>query len=123
MIACFGLNLAAQDWYHDRDQRFHGEEWRGHLFEHVRTDLEYVSRGGLPNGKEAHRLERTKEQLRDLQATLENHQYDERELNDAIDSIRKSANDDRMPPRDKDILHDDLNKMIDYRAHHDHWGR
>ena len=42
MLACFGLNAAAPDWYHDRDARFQGEEWRGHVFEHVRTDLDHI---------------------------------------------------------------------------------
>jgi hypothetical protein len=122
-LACFGLNLAAQDWYHDRDGRFQGEGWRGHLFEHVRVDLEYVMRGGLPPGKEARRLENTKRELRDLQAKLEANRFDQGELNDVIDSVRKSANDDRLPPRDKEVLRDDLNRLIDYRDHHEHWIR
>ena len=29
LMACFGLNAAAQDWYHDRDARFQGDPMAG----------------------------------------------------------------------------------------------
>jgi hypothetical protein len=123
MLACFALSAVAQDWYHDRDARFHGEEWRGHVFEHVRTDLDHIGSAVWASGKERQRLDRTRQELADLQAKLEHHRYDEGELNDVIDSIRKSANDDRLAPRDREVLHDDLSRLNDYRAHHEHWNR
>jgi len=122
MLACLGLNLAAQDWYHDRDGRFHNEEWRMRLFEHVRIDLTHVQQVTWPGGKEGRRLERTKEELRDLQDKLAHQRYDEHELDDVIDSMKKSANDDRLAPRDRDVLNDDLIRLRDYREHHEHWG-
>ncbi len=122
-LATLGLNLAAQDWYHDRDTRFQGEGWRMHLFEHVRTDLEYVQHNAhWAADRERRRLERTKQELGDLQAKLEGHRYDEHELSDVIDSIRKSANDTRLTPQDHDVLTNDLTRLEDYRAHHEHWG-
>ena len=123
MLACFGLNAAAQDWYHDRELRFRDEGWRGHLFEHVRVDLDHVGSAVFAAPREQHRLQRTREELADLQGKLERRFYDERELNDVIDSMVKSANDQRLSPRDRDVLHDDLNRLRDYRAHHDHWMR
>jgi hypothetical protein len=34
-----GVNTVAQDqdWYHDRDGRYHGDEWRAHVFAEIRT--------------------------------------------------------------------------------------
>ena len=123
LLACFGLTAAAQDWYHDRDARFRGEEWRRHLFAHVRVDLDHIGSAIWASGKEQNRLERTKQELAELQDKLEHGRYDEHELSDVIDSMKKSANDERLAPRDRDVLGDDLNKLRDYREHHDHWIR
>ncbi len=122
-LATLALTLGAQDWYHDREDRFRGEEWRMHLFEHVRTDLEFVQHNApWAAPRERRRLERTKEELRDLQGKLANHAFDDRELSDVIDSLRKSVNDDRLSAQDKDVLNDDLNRMREFREHHEHWG-
>lgn len=123
LLALFGLNAAAQDWYHDRDERFRGDDWRGHLFEHVRVDLDHIGSAVFAAPREQRRLQRTKEELADLQGKLQAGRYDEHELNDVIDSMVKSANDQRLSPRDRDVLHDDLNRLRDYRAHHDTWRR
>jgi hypothetical protein len=123
LLAFLTLNAVAQDWYHDRDERFRGEGWRGRVFFHVREDLSHIGSAAWASGKERTRLERTKQELAELQAKLEHGRYDEHELSDVIDSIRKSANDDRLAPRDRDILREDLNRLIDYREHHDHWDR
>jgi hypothetical protein len=61
--------------------------------------------------------------LGELQGKLERGFFDEHELNDVVDSIRKSANDERLSRRDRDVLSDDLARLEDYRAHHDNWGR
>lgn len=123
MLASFGICSAApQDWYHDRDARFQGEQWRAHVFEHVRADLDHIGSAAWARGRERVRLDRTRQELSDLQMKLENHRYDEHELNDVIDSVQKSANDQRLAPRDRDVLHDDLNRLRDYREHHEHWN-
>jgi hypothetical protein len=123
MLACLALNAAAQDWYHDREARFQGEQWRAHLFEHVRVDLDHIGSAIWASGKERRRLDRTRQELGDLQAKLEQRRFDQGELNDVIDSMRKSANDERLAPRDREVLHNDLDRLEDYRAHHDHWMR
>lgn len=120
-LACFAFSAAAQDWYHDRDLRFQGEQWRGHVFEHVRTDLDHIGSAIWASGKERRRLDRTKEELADLQTRLQYNRFDEHELNDVIDSVTKSANDNRLAPRDRAVLNDDLARLQDYREHHEHW--
>ncbi len=122
VLACFALNVAAQDWYHSRDERFRGEQWRGRMFEQVKQDLNHIGSAVWASGKERTRLDRTRQELTELQAKLHDGRYDRDELNDVIDSITKSANDDRLSPRDRDVLHDDLNRLRDYREHHQHWN-
>jgi len=121
MLACFGFTAAAQDWYHDRDARFRDEQWRRHLFGHVRMDLDHVQSVTWPGGRDRYRIDRTKHELDELQGKLEHGFYDERELNGVIGSLNRVVADNRMDRRDREILNDDLNRLRDYRAHHEHW--
>jgi hypothetical protein len=120
IVAAFALSAVAQDWYHDREERFRGEQWRPHIFMHVRSDLEHVWEGRAAD-RERRRIERTEAELTKMQADLDQGRFDNGLLNDVIDSIRKSSDDQRLPPRDRQILADDLIRLKDYQDHHDHW--
>jgi hypothetical protein len=123
MAAFVGLSVAGQDWYHDRDLRFRGEGWRPQVFAEVRQDLEHIYSAGAASDKERHRLDRTKEELTALQSKLDQGVFDNGTLNDVIDSLRKSANDDRLGPRDREVLSDDAARLHDYQRNHNHWIR
>jgi len=120
-MAALALSAVGQDWYHEREERFRGEQWRGHVFLHVRTDLEHIWSAVRASDKERRRLERTKEELTKMQADLDQGRFDNGLLNDVIDSIRKSSNDDRLAPRDREVLADDRIRLKDYQDHHNHW--
>ena len=120
LALALALSAAAQDWYREREERFGGEQWRRHIFLHVRSDLGHVW-SGRASDKERKRLRRTEEELTKMQADLEHGRFDNGILNDVIDSIRKSSNDERLPPRDRAVLADDLIRLKDYQDHHDHW--
>jgi len=111
----------AQDWYHDRDERYRGDQWRAQVFSHVRQDLEHIWSARNASEKENRRLDRTKEELTKMQADLDQGRFDNGLLNDVIDSLRKSANDQRLSPRDRDVLSDDVNRLHDYQRNHNHW--
>jgi hypothetical protein len=119
IVLGFVLSAAAQDWYHEREERFRGDQWRPHLFMHVRTDLEHVW-SGRATDKERTRLNRTEDELTQMQGDLDQGRWDNGILNDVIDSIRKSSNDDRLPPRDRDVLADDLNRLKEFQDVHNH---
>jgi hypothetical protein len=119
-MAALALSTVAQDWYREREERFRGDQWRPHVFMHVRSDLEHVYTGHAAD-KERKRIEKTEEELTKMQADLDQGRFDNGILNDAIDSIRKSSNDDRLPPRDRAVLADDVVHLKDYQDHHDHW--
>ena len=120
IIVALALSAAAQDWYQQREERFRGDQWRPHIFTHVRTDLEHVWSGRAAD-KERQRLEKTKEELTKMQADLDQGRFDNGILNDVIDSIRKSSNDERLAQRDRAVLADDLVHLKDYQDHHNHW--
>jgi|SRR5580693_8659128 hypothetical protein len=118
ILAAMTFSAAAQDWYHERDERFHGEEWRPHLFDYVRTDLEHIWSAVQASDKERTRLEKTKEELAKMQTDLDQKRWDNGILNDVIDSIRKSSNDDRLAPRDRAVLADDVVRLKEFQDQH-----
>jgi hypothetical protein len=114
---------AAQDWYHDREVRFRGEEWRAKVFMHVRTDVEHVWSVNHAADTERKRIERTKDELTKMQADLDHGRWDNGLLNDVIDSLRKSSSDERLAARDREVLADDVTRLKDYQDHHNHWPK
>jgi hypothetical protein len=121
ILSAVAVSVFAQDWYHEREERYRGEEWKAHVFMHVRTDLDHVWSAVHASDKERTRLDRTKEELTKMQADLDQGRWDNGILNDVIDSIRKSSNDQRLAPRDREVLADDLVRLKDYQDHHNHW--
>ena len=119
ILAALGFNAVAQDWYHEREERFRGDRWRPHLFMHVRTDLEHVWSGRAAD-RERRRLARTEDELAKMQVDLDQGRWDNGILNDVIDSIRKSSNDERLAPRDRAILADDVNRLKEFQDQHNH---
>jgi hypothetical protein len=117
IMAALAFSLVARDWFHDREQRYRGEQWRSHLFMHVRADLEHVWTARAAD-KEVRRLERTKQELTQMQADLDQGRWDNGLLNDVIDSIQKSSNDERLSSRDRAMLADDLNRLKEFQNQH-----
>jgi hypothetical protein len=85
---------------------------------HVRTDLEHIWSAGRASDKERTRLEKTKEELTQMQADLDHGRWDNGILNDVIDSIRKSSNDERLAERDRAVLADDLVRLKEFQDQH-----
>ena len=112
--------VSAQDWYHDREARYQGN-WRPQVFMQVRSDLDHIGFPRSASEKEDNRLARTKQELTQMQGDLDQGRFDNGILNDVIDSIKKSADDERLPPRDRAILNDDLVRLHDYQVNHNHW--
>jgi hypothetical protein len=117
ILAALTLSATAQDWYREREERFRGEQWRAHLFMHVRTDLEHVW-SGRASDQERSRLARTEAELSKMQGDLDQGRWDNGMLNDVIDSIQKSSNDNRLPPRDREVLGDDLRRLKEFQVQH-----
>jgi len=129
-LLVFSLTATAQDrprdddsFHSDRDARFHDEHWRGRLFDDVREDVQHVQAVTWPSGGDSYRLDRTVNELNQLQGKLANHVYDERDLDDVIATLQRVVSDNRMAPRDRDVLNDDLSRLRDYRGRHADWDR
>jgi hypothetical protein len=103
------------DWYHERDEWARGDDWRNRLFERVRLDIDQIQRVTWPSGGDQYRLERTKEQLNHLQANMNGGRWDPRELDEVIRSLDRVVDDNRMSPRDREVLRDDLRRLREFR--------
>jgi hypothetical protein len=122
LILAFATSItSAQDWYHDRDARYQGNQWKPQIFTEVGSDLDHIYSARGASEKENARLDKTKEELGKMQADLDQGRFDNGLLNDVIDSIKKSANDQRLAPRDRAVLSDDLNRLHDYQVNHNNW--
>jgi hypothetical protein len=118
IVGALAVSVAAQDWYHDREERFRGEGWRPHIFMNVKTDLEHTWSAVRASDQERKRLETTEGELTKMQADLDQGRWDNGVLNDVIDSIRKSSNDNRLAERDRAVLADDLNRLKEFQDQH-----
>jgi hypothetical protein len=118
IVGALTLSAAAPDWYHDREERFRGEGWRPHIFMNVRTDLEHTWSAVKASDQERTRLQKTEEELAKMQGDLDQGRWDNGILNDVIDSIRKSSNDNRLAERDRAVLADDLNRLKEFQDQH-----
>ena len=112
-----------EDVYHrDREDWYRGSNWRGKLFQKVREDLDHVQSATFPSGGDQFRLANTRHELDELQGKLAEGRYDERELDDVIVALQRVVQDNRMTGRDRDLLTDDLNRLVEFRTRHDSYG-
>ena len=108
-------------WYQSRDSFFHEQHWKAHLFQRVREDLDRVQSSTFPGGGDEYRIVRTKQELGDLQAKLAENRYDQPQLDDVIAGLQWVIDSNKLAPRDRDMLVDDLSRLRDYREHHADW--
>lgn len=116
-----GYPAQGDRYYNERDGFFRGQNWRGQLFERVRRDLDYASSNAYRGGDQR-RIDRTRQELDELQGKLSAGRYDQHELDDVIGTLHRVVEDNRLAPRDRDMLTDDLNRLRDFRARHDEYG-
>jgi len=127
-LLAFGTTMGvAQDrdhdrdsWYQSRDSFFHEQHWKAHMFQRVREDLDRVQSNTF-SGRDEFRIARTKEQLGELQSKLASNQYDQPELDEVIAGLQRVVDSNKLTPRDRDMLTDDLSRLRDYREHHADW--
>lgn len=122
-LLAFSLAASGQDYYGGRGAFFRGERWHAHLFERVKQDVEHIRATTFPNGGGEFRLDRTISDLDDLQSKFARHFYDERALDRVIRSLNRVSAYNRMPPRDRAMLNDDVSRLREFRLHHEEWFR
>ncbi len=105
------------DWRRGREDWARRDDWREQLFDRVREDVEQIQRVTWPEGGDRYRLERAKQELSELQGRMARGRFDDRQLDDVIRALDRVGDDNRLAPRDRDILKDDLRRLRDLREH------
>ena len=72
--------------------------------------------------QQAAQIHALKQQLDELQSKLSQGFYDARELNDVVVSLQRVVDSNRLAPRDRDILAEDLRRLDDFRVRHENYG-
>lgn len=119
--------LSAQDRDDERrqmEERYHREArsdafWRGRLFERVREDLDHVQAVTSRFSPDQYRLSRVKTELNELQDKYAQHEYAQPELDDVIGALQRVVSDNNLSDRDRDLLRDDMNRLREFREHHE----
>ena len=118
----FGARDQEGPYHRDRDQYFRGNDWRATFFARIREDLDHVASGSYPFSGDQDRVQRTMMDLDELQQKLAQGFFDQRELDEAIGGMQEVVQANRLAPRDRDVLTDDLKRMRDFRARHNDYG-
>jgi len=92
------------------------------FFQNIREDLDRATSDASRFGGDRYRLVRTRQQLDELQSKLSQGFYDARELNDVVVSLQRVVDSNRLAPRDRDILAEDLRRLDDFRVRHENYG-
>jgi len=124
-LLLFGAPGFAQD--RDRDEdRYHGEQrgegyWTGRLFARVQADIDHVQAITPTFSGDEFRLARAKQELNELQRNASAGRFDNRDLDDVMNALQRVITDNRMPARDRELLQDDLNRLREYKEHHERY--
>ena len=129
-ILLFGITAWSQDRDRDRDDRYrdegayHQQErgegwWRGHLFQRIREDLDHIQAVTPSFSSDQYRLDRTREELNELQNKMEAGVFDENEMDEVISAMQRVVADNHLSSRDRDMLSDDLSRLRSFRERHE----
>lgn len=131
-LVAFGmlaLAAGAPAQYRDRDDRY-GGGYRGRMsynrepLDRVRADLERAARDMYYlSGGEMRRFNKVRQEIGEFQGKWERGRFDKGELDDVIGSLQRVVDRNRLQPRDRDLLMDDLGRLREFRARSGYYGR
>ncbi len=90
--------------------------WVSETIGRVHADLNRAYEGGWRiSGGDRNRLDRAEDQLRHFAEDWNRGRFDKGDLDGAIGSIQRVVDHNRMPPRHRDALYRDLDRLRDMR--------
>jgi hypothetical protein len=118
VVLVFGLAANAQYRPRPVDQTAYQDENRdaNFMFERIQRNLDRVQAGTLPFTAERSRVTRAREDLGEVQRTWNHGDVDRRVLNEAIGSIQRVVDMNRLSERNHDTLLADLEQLRDFRT-------
>ena len=108
-LILFGFGANAQPRYDYR--------WGRKPLERVRADLDRAARDmGYLSGGDFRRFDRARQEIREFQEKWNRGRFDRHELDDVIGSLQGVVRSNRIRPRDRDILMNDLERLREIRS-------
>jgi hypothetical protein len=112
----------------DRDEEYHRDRrdenyWQNRLFERVHADLDHLQAIQPVFSGEQFRLAKAKQDLNELQSAAAAGRFDDRNLDEVMSALERVQGESRLSDRDRVMIADDLNRLREYREHHDRYYR
>ena len=101
----------------NRDENF----WKGRLFDRIRDDIDRAQSNTPTFSSDEFRLARVKQELNELQRDASTGRFENKDLDDVMNALHRVVADNRMPERDRKLLSDDLDRLQDYKEHHERY--
>jgi ribosome-binding ATPase YchF (GTP1/OBG family) len=108
-------NAQYQPQYDRYEQRRYDIQEQMRLFERIRADLNRAGSNFRLDRDDRFRIDIAHQQLNDMQNMVVSGNFDERELQQAIRSLRRVVNQNPMPQRVRDNLEVDLERLRELR--------
>jgi hypothetical protein len=123
LFAVSGMSAQDRDRYRDEDRYHQGMRndawWGNRMFDRIRDDVDHVTANSPYFSGDRFRLARVKQELNELQGKYTSRGYDAHEINDVIVALQRVSRDNRLAPRDRDMLNADIGRLRRFQEHHD----
>ena len=112
------------DYYRSRDRndRYGYGRYNGSLIRQVMSDVDRAASRAYLDGHEAKHFNEAIQRLQEFQSRWGRGNFDTGRLDKAIDNIKHLVNADRVHPRDRDILSQDLSALREFRSGRGQYG-
>lgn len=109
--------------YNDRGRvegdygRYGGDRYRGgDVFDRLRRDLDRAESHSYGRGSDHRRFNKVRQEMGEFQNKWARGRFDRHELDDVIGALKRVVNDNRIDPRDRDALANDMYQLREFRA-------
>jgi hypothetical protein len=118
-LLLFSVAGSAQQYPPRSTDRYYENRDRGVFMERVQADLDRAESTAYPSSSDAYRIARARDEMSEFQRKMEAGTFDSRTLTDAIVSLQRIVDNNRLYERIRDSLVDDLSRLRDIRERYD----
>lgn len=116
LLGSMGPTFAQEDRH--RDDRHREDRYREeNLCQTVAADIQHTEGYTRLKGRERERIENALRHLSEFDSAFQRGKFDKDKLDKAIDDVKNLADNNAMSPEDRRLLHEDLDRLREFRAH------
>jgi hypothetical protein len=120
-LSLFSFGAYAQQYppRYGEDRYYSDRRDRNMFAERVQSDLDRAESTAYPSSSDASRIARARDDMSDFQRKMDVGTYDSRALTEAIVSLQRIVDNNRLYERTRESLVDDLNRLRDMRERYE----